>query len=653
MAALSIQVPYPVFYDRDGQPLDNGNIYIGVANLDPVTNPLTVYYDEALTITASQPLVTSNGYVYRNGTPTQLYVNAADFSITVNDSKGLFVYSFPEATGIGAGAASIEYDPPFPGAVTSGYTVQDKLSQYVTVDDFGAVGDGVTDDSAAINAALAASSYVCTSFGKTYAVGSTIQVPINTTFDMSGSVIEPLLTGTFTPIIEEPTYSAVIALTGIAAKITGGFLYMAGTTNLVGVYFREFQQKATLVTVDTATFGFYGRNHSCIFFNNVFNKCTTGIKGISNDFNGNQISNNVFEECDICIVLENRGVGMSSSFIRGNLFNLYYVNGISINSVSSDMNHIVIEQNYFESTSANNKAIRLYGAGAFPSMYIHRNISFGNSASSTFAHLESAGALHASDNSIFQHAYGLRSNSFSGEFVARNNYITNVTTPYTYVGLSGAVEISDYNFTSPLGSQTDLLKIGPQIYAGANTYDIGAMMNGSTTSIITDVTGTSISNGGKYAGAGSSGLVTNTQSVFTSYVAQDLKFDMQAYIGDGWIANLTCRQNPSVLADYYALGVRLSGGTTYQFVLQGFGSATPFLTEVTTALPSDPRFWGVRGRIVGEYFYLESYDPATGAKLDSHTFTNSSYTIGLAGMFCNSSEGAGNAYIGQMFIGPC
>jgi hypothetical protein len=42
MAALSVQVPYPVFYDRDGQPLDNGNIYIGIANLDPTTNPLQV-----------------------------------------------------------------------------------------------------------------------------------------------------------------------------------------------------------------------------------------------------------------------------------------------------------------------------------------------------------------------------------------------------------------------------------------------------------------------------------------------------------------------------------------------------------------------------------------------------------------------------------
>lgn len=93
MAALPLLVPFPVFTDLDGQPLDNGKVYIGTVNLDPVTNPIQVYYDEALTITASQPLHTSGGYIYRNGTPTNVYVNASEFSITVNDSKNLLVYT--------------------------------------------------------------------------------------------------------------------------------------------------------------------------------------------------------------------------------------------------------------------------------------------------------------------------------------------------------------------------------------------------------------------------------------------------------------------------------------------------------------------------------------------------------------------------------
>jgi hypothetical protein len=155
MSALSIQAPFPVFNDRDGQPMDNGYVWIGVPNLPPQTNPVTVYFDEALTQPAAQPLRTINGYISNSGSPAQVYIDGVNFSILVQDSKGTMVYNFPEGTGISPNAAGIEYDPPFTGAVTIGYTVQDKLAQTVSVKDFGAVGDGVTDDTAAIQAAVA------------------------------------------------------------------------------------------------------------------------------------------------------------------------------------------------------------------------------------------------------------------------------------------------------------------------------------------------------------------------------------------------------------------------------------------------------------------------------------------------------------------
>jgi hypothetical protein len=154
MSALSIQVPFPVFQDRDGQPLDNGYVWIGTANLYPITNQIAVYFDEALTIQATQPLRTINGFISNAGTPAQVYIDAVNFSILVQDSKGTMVYNFPNGTGIGPDACGVIYNPPFTGAVP--YPLCEKLEQTISVKDFGAVGDGVTDDTVALIAAAAA-----------------------------------------------------------------------------------------------------------------------------------------------------------------------------------------------------------------------------------------------------------------------------------------------------------------------------------------------------------------------------------------------------------------------------------------------------------------------------------------------------------------
>ena len=61
MSALSINPPYPAFAGADGLPLENGYIWIGTVNLNPVVNPIAVYWDAALTIPAAQPIRTLNG----------------------------------------------------------------------------------------------------------------------------------------------------------------------------------------------------------------------------------------------------------------------------------------------------------------------------------------------------------------------------------------------------------------------------------------------------------------------------------------------------------------------------------------------------------------------------------------------------------------
>jgi hypothetical protein len=97
MSALSIQPTYPIFTDIDGQPLEDGYVWIGTANLDPQTNPINVYWDAALTLPAAQPIRTLAGYPANSGTPARLYVDS-DYSIRVMNKNGSSVYSAPAAT---------------------------------------------------------------------------------------------------------------------------------------------------------------------------------------------------------------------------------------------------------------------------------------------------------------------------------------------------------------------------------------------------------------------------------------------------------------------------------------------------------------------------------------------------------------------------
>lgn len=182
----AIASPYSYFTDRDGSPLEGGYLYFGTVNLPPETNPIQVYWDTALTIPAAQPIRTRNGYPYRDGTPSKIFA-AADYSITVKNSKQITVFTNLAAETINSTALTQLANTTdnalgdalvgFKQSNASGFltgavarTVNQKLADQVTVEDFGAVGDGVTNDNAAFVAMLAATGGTIRMLAKEYKV---------------------------------------------------------------------------------------------------------------------------------------------------------------------------------------------------------------------------------------------------------------------------------------------------------------------------------------------------------------------------------------------------------------------------------------------------------------------------------------------------
>lgn len=90
--ATAIQMPFECFLDTDGTPLNNGKIYIGTVNQNPITNPITVYWDAALTIPASQPIRTLGGFPSRSGTAASVFVTD-DYSIIIRNQKDETLFS--------------------------------------------------------------------------------------------------------------------------------------------------------------------------------------------------------------------------------------------------------------------------------------------------------------------------------------------------------------------------------------------------------------------------------------------------------------------------------------------------------------------------------------------------------------------------------
>ena len=81
--------PIPLFLDTRGALMDGGHVYVGVADSDPQTSPINLFWDAALTIPATQPLRTIGGRIVNGVTPANVFFAEPDFSMRTTDVNGV------------------------------------------------------------------------------------------------------------------------------------------------------------------------------------------------------------------------------------------------------------------------------------------------------------------------------------------------------------------------------------------------------------------------------------------------------------------------------------------------------------------------------------------------------------------------------------
>jgi hypothetical protein len=145
------------FFDANGNPLAGGKLYSYASG---TSTPLTTYTDSTGLSANTNPIILdSRG-------EANVWLGGNNYTLTLKTDTDVLIWSVDGVNG-SFNSSNISYTPAGTGAVTT--TVQAKLRQTVSVQDFGAIGDGTTDDTAAIQAAINALSAA--------GVGGTVLLP--------------------------------------------------------------------------------------------------------------------------------------------------------------------------------------------------------------------------------------------------------------------------------------------------------------------------------------------------------------------------------------------------------------------------------------------------------------------------------------------
>ena len=220
------------FFTDVGVPLSGGKLYSYAAG---TTTPQATYTTAAGSIAHANPIIldsagrVSTGEIWLTAGSNYKFVLATSTNITLATWDNITGIN---GTGIASNASNVQYDPAGTGAVST--TVQAKLRQTISVQDYGAVGDGSTDDRAAIQNAINATPtggtlYIpaTASFYRINATSLTTALLVNKSMTI---VLDGTLKGTTVAAQVNPPYIMNVTADNVTIQGIGTFL---GTGSII------------------------------------------------------------------------------------------------------------------------------------------------------------------------------------------------------------------------------------------------------------------------------------------------------------------------------------------------------------------------------------------------------------------------------------